>query len=63
MGLKIELNKLRDRCKGLQAKVRELERVVEMGLAGKMASDQEISLLGERERECQNQMVLLNYQN
>jgi hypothetical protein len=63
MGLKIELNKMKDRVKGLQMKIGKLEGIVEIGLAAKMASDQEISLLREREVEYKNQMVLLNYQN
>jgi hypothetical protein len=63
MGLKIELNKMKERVKGLQMKVGGLEGIVEIGLAGKMACEQEISLLREREVEYKNQMVLLNYQN
>jgi hypothetical protein len=63
MGLKIELNKMKDRVKGLQMKIGGLEGAVEMGLAAKMASEQQISLLREKELEYKNQMVLLNYQN
>jgi hypothetical protein len=58
MGLKIELNKMKDKVKGLHLKALGLERIVEMGLAEKMGFEQEISGLRDREVEYKNQMVL-----